>query len=75
MIPKSRLQDAELIVRYLMAVILLTAATSKWFSDGGFADYYAGAFQAEGLRISLPAPLVYFYLHLIPYIETAVGLA
>ncbi|HAU67559.1 MAG TPA: hypothetical protein DCW52_04100 [Gammaproteobacteria bacterium] len=73
-ISEQRLKDAELVVRLVMIVILLTAGTSKLFSGGGFAHYYFGAFQAD-LRIVLPAPLVSFYLSVIPFVEIALGLA
>lgn len=68
------LKDAELIVRLVMVVILLTAGTSKFFSDGGFATYYGQAFQGD-LRIVLPAPLINAYLSIIPFIEIGLGLA
>lgn len=74
MIAPNRLQDAEFVVRLVMAVILLTAGTSKFFSAGGFAEYYAGLFQGD-LRIVLPAPLVNAYLAAIPFIEVTLGAA
>lgn len=55
-----------------MIVILLTAGTSKFFSHGGFTEYYSGLFQGD-LRIQLPAFLVNTYLQAIPFIE--IGLA
>jgi len=74
MIPEQKLKDAERIVRLTMILILLTAGTSKFFSGGGFFDYYSGLFQGD-LRIRLPAPLVNVYLGLIPWIEITLGLA
>lgn len=68
------LRDAERVVRVTMIVILLTAGTSKFFSGGGFHDYYSGLFQGD-LRISLPPMLVNFYLSLIPFVEIGLGLA
>ncbi len=58
-----------------MALILLTAGTSKLFSEGGFAAYYAAQFAAESLRINLPDGLVKLYLTLIPFVELALGTA
>lgn len=72
MIEQSTLKDAERVVRVLMAIILLTAGTSKFFSHGGFFEYYAGLFQG-GLRIRLPAWLVNAYLQAIPFIEIGLG--
>jgi uncharacterized membrane protein YphA (DoxX/SURF4 family) len=60
MISEQTLKDAERIVRITMIVILLTAGTSKLFSQGGFVDYYSQFFQGD-LRINLPAPLVNAY--------------
>ncbi len=74
MISQPRLKDAERVTRLVMSVILLTAGTSKFFSSGGFADYYAGQFAGE-LRIVLPALLVKAYLTLIPFIEISLGAA
>ena len=73
MISKQTLKDAERIVRITMIVILLTAGTSKFFSQGGFLDYYSQLFQGE-LRINLPATLVNAYLTMVPFIEIALGL-
>jgi uncharacterized membrane protein YphA (DoxX/SURF4 family) len=70
----EHLRDAERVARATMIVILLTAGTSKFFSGGGFVEYYAGAFQGD-LRIVLPAPLVTAYLSLIPFIEIGLGIA
>ena len=72
MISAKQLKNLELMVRLLMSVILLTAGSSKLFSDGGFAAYYAQAFQGE-LRIVLPSGLVAIYLAVIPFIELALG--
>ena len=74
MIDKSRLRDAERIVRVTMIVILLSAGISKLFSGGGFSDYYSILFQGD-LRIRLPALLVDGYLAMIPFIEIGLGLA
>ncbi len=74
MVRQSRLKDAERVTRLVMSVILLTAGTSKFVSDGGFADYYAGQFAGE-LRIVLPAVLVTAYLAVIPFIEIGLGIA
>jgi hypothetical protein len=41
------LKDAERVVRITMIVILLTAGTSKFFSHGGFFEYYSTLFQAD----------------------------
>ena len=35
------LKDAERVVRVSMIVILLTAGISKFFSHGGFFEYYS----------------------------------
>jgi len=74
MIDKTRLKDAERLVRIAMIVIRLTAGTSKLFSGGAFLDYYSALFQGD-LRIRLPALLVDGYLSLIPFIEIALALA
>ena len=74
MIDKTRLKDAERIVRVTMIVILLSAGISKLFSGGGFSDYYSNLFQGD-LRIRLPALLVDGYLAMIPFIEIGLGLA
>ena len=73
MISKQKLKDAERIVRLTMIVILLTAGTSKLFSQGGFSDYYSQAFQGD-LRINLPEPLVALYLAMVPFFEIGLGL-
>ncbi len=74
MISEQKLKDAERIVRITMILILLTAGTSKFFSHGGFFNYYSDLFQGD-LRINLPVYLVNMYLVLIPYIEISLGLA
>ena len=74
MISESRLKDAELLVRITMILILLTAGTSKLFSEGGFFEYYSQLFQGD-LRINLSPLLVNFYLTIIPFIEILIGLA
>jgi uncharacterized membrane protein YphA (DoxX/SURF4 family) len=71
---KVILKDAERVVRIVMVVILLTAGTSKFFSHGGFLEYYSRLFQGD-LRIRLPASLVDSYLRAIPFIELGLGLA
>jgi uncharacterized membrane protein YphA (DoxX/SURF4 family) len=71
---KETLKDAERIVRIVMIVILLTAGTSKFFSHGGFFEYYSKLFQGD-LRIRVPAPLVNAYLQVIPFIELGLGFA
>lgn len=68
------LKDAERIVRLTMITVLTTAGTSKFFSHGGFFDYYSALFQGD-LRINLPAILVDSYLSAIPFIEIGLGLA
>jgi len=73
MISQQTLKDADRIVRITMIVILLTAGTSKLFSQGGFLAYYSQVFQGE-LRINLPATLVNAYLTMVPFIEIALGL-
>ncbi len=74
MISQHRLQDAERIARLTMIIILLTAGTSKFFSNHGFYEYYSALFQSE-LRINLPAPLVNLYLSAVPFVEVGLGLA
>lgn len=74
MISEKKLKDAERIVRITMIVILLTAGTSKFFSQGGFFNYYSELFQGD-LRINLPSFMVNIYLNLVPYIEISLGLA
>ncbi len=73
MISQQTLKDAERIVRITMIVILLTAGTSKFFSQGGFFAYYSQLFQGN-LRINLPAILVNAYLTMTPFIEITLGL-
>jgi len=74
MISELKLKDAERVVRITMIIILLTAGTSKLFSQDGFFDYYSQLFQGD-LRINLPPLLVNFYLKLVPFIEISLGLA
>lgn len=74
MVDSTTLKDAERVVRIVMIVILLTAGTSKFFSHGGFFDYYSKLFQGD-LRIRMPAPLVNAYLQIIPFIEIGLGCA
>ncbi|MDX1405303.1 MAG: hypothetical protein R3192_12230 [Woeseiaceae bacterium] len=73
-ISKQKLKEAERIVRLVMIVILLTAGTSKFFSQGGFYQYYLAQFQGD-LRISLSPVLVGAYLRIIPFVEILLGLA
>jgi len=68
------LKDAERVARVTMILILLTAGTSKFFSQGGFFEYYSALFQGE-LRIVVPPMLVDAYLRIIPFIEIGLGLA
>lgn len=74
MIEQVTLKDAERVVRILMITILITAGTSKFFSHGGFLDYYSRLFQGD-LRIRVPAFLVNAYLRVIPFIEIGLGCA
>lgn len=74
MFSEKRLLTIELVARTLMALILITAGTSKFFSAGGFADYYSGQFSNEDLRITLPGALTGLYLNIIPFIEVGLGL-
>ncbi len=69
------MKDAERIARSTMILILLTAGTSKFFSGGGFQQYYTGLFAAETLRITLPSIFVELYLSVVPFIEIGLGLA
>lgn len=75
MIEKRTLTQIEFVARGLMALILLTAGTSKFFSSGGFKAYYSGIFANPDLRINAPQTFVDFYLTAIPFIEIALGLA
>jgi len=74
MISTSKLKDVERLVRVAMILIMLTAGTSKFFSQGGFFAYSSQSFQGD-LRINLPPLLVNFYLTIIPFIEIFLGLA
>ena len=69
---ETKLKEAERVVRLIMIVILLTAGISKFFSQGGFQQYYLTQFQGD-LRISLPPVLVRAYLEAIPFIEVLLG--
>jgi uncharacterized membrane protein YphA (DoxX/SURF4 family) len=71
-ISERKLKEAERVVRLVMIVILLTAGTSKLFSQGGFQQYYLTQFQGD-LRINLPDVLVRAYLEAIPFIEILLG--
>lgn len=74
MIAMQSLKDAERVVRLTMIVILLVAGTSKFFSQGGFFEYYSALFQGD-LRIRLPAWMADTFLRLIPYIEITLAVA
>ena len=73
MISQQRLKDVERVIRLTMVLILVTAGTSKFFSQGGFFDYYAQLFQGD-LRIQLPPVLVNIFLSAVPYVEVLLGL-
>ena len=73
-ISESKLKEAERVVRLIMIAILLTAGISKFFSEGGFQQYYLEQFQGD-LRRNLPPVLVSAYLAAIPFIEIFLGLA
>lgn len=75
MIEIEKQVQIESVARWLMALILLTAGISKFFSGGGFTGYYLGQFTSEALRINLPSGLVGLYLNLIPFIEVGLGAA
>ena len=75
MIDKQKLTEIEQVSRWLMAIILLTAGISKFFSHGGFKDYYSGLFGNEALRLNFPAITYDSYLMLIPFIEVGLGAA
>jgi len=74
MVSQIRLKDAERIVRITMIIILLTAGSSKFFSHGGFFEYYSQLFQGD-LRINLAPFLVTLFLKATPFIEVFLGLA
>jgi uncharacterized membrane protein YphA (DoxX/SURF4 family) len=74
MIEKATLKDAERVVRIVMVTILLSGGTSKFFSGGGFVEYYSSVFQGD-LRIQLAPFLVNIYLQAIPFIEIGLGFA
>lgn len=74
MIERKKLVQVEFVARALMALILLTAGTSKFFSGGGFKDYYAGLFSNPSLRINVPDWMISLYLSGIPFIEVGLGL-
>jgi uncharacterized membrane protein YphA (DoxX/SURF4 family) len=67
------LQNAELILRLTMAMTLLIAGISKFFSNGGFYAYYLKQFSNDDLRINLPIFSFDIYLTLIPYLEVGIG--
>jgi len=73
MIEKRTLTHIEMVARGLMALILLTAGISKFFSGGGFKAYYSGLFANPDLRINTPQILIDGYLTLIPFIEITLG--
>ena len=74
MISQQKLKDVERVVRLTMVLILLTAGSSKFFSHGGFFDYYSQLFQGD-LRIQLPPALVNLFLGAVPYVEVSLGLS
>ena len=74
MIERTILKDAERVVRIVMVTILITAGTSKFFSHGGFQEYYSKLFQGD-LRIKIPPFLINAYLQIIPFIEIGLGSA
>lgn len=74
MINTQKLVQIEFVARALMALILITAGTSKFFSEGGFATYYAGLFADQALRITVPAGLAESYLSVIPFVEVGLGI-
>ena len=73
MLESKTLKDAERVVRIVMVTILVTAGSSKFFSSGGFFEYYSMLFQGD-LRIQLPVFLVNAYLTVIPFMEIGLGL-
>ncbi|MBW7892041.1 MAG: DoxX family membrane protein [Chitinophagaceae bacterium] len=73
--PVRILKNAELLLRLTMIVATITAGVSKFFSHGGFHDYYLQQFNRPELRIQLPSFLPDFYLTIIPFIEVGLGLA
>ena len=75
MIERKKLAEVEQVARWLMALILLTAGISKFFSRGGFKAYYSGLFGNEELRLNFPSFIYDTYLALIPFIEVVLGAA
>ena len=75
MIERKKLAEVEQVARWLMALILLTAGISKFFSGGGFKAYYSGLFGNEELRLNFPSFIYDTYLALIPFIEVVLGAA
>ena len=75
MIERKKLAEVEQMARWLMALILLTAGISKFFSGGGFKTYYSGLFGNEDLRLNFPAFTYDTYLAIIPFIEVVLGAA
>ena len=73
MIERKKLAEIEQVARWLMALILLTAGISKFFSSGGFKAYYSSLFGNEELRLNFPAFTYDSYLTLIPFIEVGLG--
>ena len=68
-------KNAELMLRCTMAITLLVAGVSKFFSHGAFHRYYVQEFAKEGLRINMPTFLVESYLWMIPYLEVGIAIA
>jgi len=73
--PVRILKNAELLLRLTMIVATITAGVSKFFSHGGFHDYYLARFSRPELRIHLPQFLPDIYLTIIPFIEVGLGIA
>lgn len=73
MLDSKKLAEIEFVSRALMALILITAGTSKFLSGGGFAAWYSGQFANPDLRINVSEVLISLYLNLIPFIEVGLG--
>ena len=72
-ISTQTLKNAEVILRITMAITLLIAGVSKFFSGGSFHAYYLKEFSNQELRINLPTFSFDIYLRSIPYLEVAIG--
>ncbi len=75
LITSSTLKDAELLLRFIMILILLTAAISKLLGQGSFQSYYLNLFSNPELRFTLPNFFIRFFLEITPYLELILGLA